>query len=101
MSETAELDMRARLRAQLTSPARKKSGTVKGRKALEKRAMSPADGRLKRIRGETKQLNVEIDADLKERIVALVREHRHSIVELTERGLELALLELERGTRFA
>jgi hypothetical protein len=92
-----EMEVRAQLRAQLGSVTRKISGTAKGRKALEKRAMAPDDGRLKRVRGETKQLNVEIDADLKTWLARASRDHRLTYVELVERGLELVKADLERS----
>jgi hypothetical protein len=85
-----EMAGRVQLKAQLGSATRKISGSAKGRKALEKRAMAPDDGRLKRIRGETEQLNVEIEAELKTRLARASRDHRMTYVELVERGLALA-----------
>jgi hypothetical protein len=96
MSDTSseETALRAALRSQLGSARRKASGTAKGRAALEKRAMHPSDGRLKRVRDRT-QFNVEIDRELKEWLSRAKRDHRMTFTEIVERGLELVRAELE------
>lgn len=97
-----ETGMKAALRGQLGSARRKSSGSVKGRKALEKRAMAPDDGRLKRMRTDTTQLNVEISRAIKEMLVRAKRDHRWDFTEIVERGIELVCAELDsKGGRRA
>ena len=96
------LAMKAALRAQLGSKRRKQSGSFAGRRALEKRAMAPHDGRLKTIAECRVQLNVEIREELKERLDEARRDHRRTSIEIVERGIELAIAELEaKGARNA
>jgi hypothetical protein len=67
---------------------------VAARRAREKPALSPNDGRVKRATGRTVQLNVMIRPEMKERLVNASRDHRMMIVEIIERGVEKALAEL-------
>jgi hypothetical protein len=80
--------MRAKKLPLYGAASRKRCGHE--RRDGEKRAMTPDDGRLKRIRGETKQLNVEVEAELKTWLACASRDHRMTYVELVERGLALA-----------
>jgi len=100
MTETSDdLDVKAALRAQLSSARRKESGSVKGRKRSERSAMLNADdGRLTH-RGETAQLNVNVQKDWKTWISRAKRDHDMAIFEIIERGLELVRAELEQKQR--
>ena len=97
MTEAADdLDVRAQLRAQLSSPRRKESGSVKGRKRSERSAMLNADdGRLTH-RGETAQLNVNVQKQWKAWIARAKHDYDMAIFEIIERGLELVRAELEQ-----
>ena len=97
MTEAADdMNMKAALRAQLSSPRRKESGTVKGRKRSERSAMLSADdGRLTH-RGETTQLNVNVQKEWKAWIARTKHDHNMAIFEIIERGLELVRAELEQ-----
>jgi hypothetical protein len=100
MTEVADdLDVKAALRAQLSSVRRKESGSVKGRKRSEKSAMLSADdGRLTH-RGETAQLNVNVQKEWKIWISRAKRDYDLAIFEIIERGLELVRAELEQKQR--
>ena len=90
-----DIDIKAALRREFASPRRKSSGSVKGRKDAEKRAMlSPTDGRLSH-RGDTEQLNVSIDRELKVWLARARVDHDMRIFEIVERGLALVRAELE------
>jgi hypothetical protein len=96
-----EMDVRAALQARYSgSRATASSGascSLAARRARERSALAPSDGRVRRGRGPTVQLNVGIAPELKERLVEACRDHRMTIVELVERGIEKALAELERS----
>lgn len=70
--------------------------TVAGRKALERRALMPGDGRLRRVTGRTAQLNVTIYPELKEWITEASHLHRMTIVEIVELAMGLAKVELAK-----
>lgn len=97
MTEAADdLDVKAALRAQLSSARRKESGSVKGRKRSERSAMLSADdGRLTH-RGETAQLNVNVQNEWKVWIARAKRDYDMAIFEIIERALELVRAELEQ-----
>lgn len=71
-----------------------KKPTVKGaaaeRKARERSAINPNDGRVKRFKGRTVQLATKISPELKEALLKASRTHRKTITEIVERGIELA-----------
>src|SRR5688572_17836726 len=95
-----EMDVRAALQARYQGSRATASGSpssLAARRAREKPALSPNDGRTRRGKGPTVQLNVGIAPELKERLVDACRDHRMTIVELVESGIEKVLAELERS----
>lgn len=91
-----ELDVRAALASRYSGGRKPDKSIVASRRALEKRALSPNDGRVKRATGRSVQLNTTIRPELKEKLVEAARDHRRTIVEIIERGIALAIEELER-----
>jgi hypothetical protein len=90
-----EADVRAALASRYSGGRSKPDGSaVAARRAREKSALSPNDGRVKRGKGPRVQLNVMIRPEMKERLVNASRDHRLAIVEIVERGIEKALAEL-------
>jgi len=78
--------------------------SVKGRKAREKRAaLKATDGRRKRgvAPDQTRQLNVAIRRELRERLALASRAQRLMMVEIVEKALEAYLPTLERKPKNA
>jgi hypothetical protein len=89
--------IKSALRAQLGSNRRTRSASVKGRSKSERGAMAkPGDGRLSH-RGETVQLNVNVEPQWKDWLARAKHDHNMAIFEIVERGLALVRAELERG----
>jgi hypothetical protein len=84
-----------------------KKPTVKGaaakRKARERSAINPNDGRVKRTTGRTVQLATKISPELKDRLVKAARnsDRRLTITEIIEQALGKFLDELEKGAKRA
>jgi hypothetical protein len=98
MSEhTPIADLKAALRSQLTSPSHKRTSTVAGRKAGERRARGSYEGRHKWNDNATVQFNVMLTPDRKARLVNAKRDHGKSFAELIDLALELLSEHLDGG----
>lgn len=101
MGDVASVDLKAALRAQLGSQRRKVSASAEGRRALEREANNPHDGRMSRIavaptQSNTAQVNVEVPEELKQRLVNAKRSSGEDLKEIVARALEVELAKMER-----
>jgi hypothetical protein len=103
MSEVDDIpSLKALLAKQLGTERRQQSGTVAGRKKSERAAMRPKDDLRFSHRGETVQLNVNVEEHWKVWLKKAKSDYRLDIFEIVERGLELVKAELEgKGSRHA
>jgi hypothetical protein len=90
-----ELEVKRALRA-LHGEGLKSESPLALRRKLEKSALNPNDGRRKRATGRTVQLNTTIRPETKTALVEASRHYNKTIVELIERGIALAIAELEK-----
>ncbi len=93
--ETPTADLKAALRSQLTSSNRKRTGTVAGRKAGERRARGSFDGRHKWNDNATVQFNTMLTPERKAWLVNAKRDQGKSFAELTDLAFELLQRHLE------
>jgi hypothetical protein len=87
--DTPTADLKAALRSQLTNTSRKKTGTVAGRKAGERRARGVYDGRHKWNDNATVQFNVMLTPERKAQLVNAKRDRGKSFAELIDHALQL------------
>jgi hypothetical protein len=84
----------------LLSRGRKASrASASDRRAAERRSfVSPNDGRKRKRRGPTAQVNVEVRTEIKDLISRIAHAHGLSYIEIVEQAVELFAKHLEEGT---